>query len=67
MLQRGVYKKSSYSVSTCVQAALLEDGTIGVKNSRDSGNAATHLSYTRAEWEAFIAGVKDGEFDYPVS
>ncbi|WP_433240994.1 DUF397 domain-containing protein [Streptosporangium sp. CA-135522] len=21
--------------------------------------------YTRAEWEAFVGGVKDGEFDFP--
>jgi hypothetical protein len=42
--------------------ALLPGETVGVRNSRD--DKAPHI-YTRHEWTAFIAGVKDGEFDYP--
>jgi hypothetical protein len=45
----------------CVEVALLADGEIAVRNSRHPSGPA--LVYTRAEISAFVAGVKDGEFD----
>ena len=39
----------------------LPDGDIVVRNSRHPSGPA--LVYTRAEISAFMAGVKDGEFD----
>jgi hypothetical protein len=45
----------------CVEVAALPDGGIAVRNSRHPGGPA--LIYTRAEISAFMAGVKDGEFD----
>jgi hypothetical protein len=62
MLEQGIYKKSKHSATDCVMVALLPGETVGVRNSRD--DKAPHI-YTRHEWTAFIAGVKDGEFDYP--
>ena len=46
---------------SCVEVAELPDGAIAVRNSRHPSGPA--LIYTRAEIAAFVAGVKDGEFD----
>lgn len=48
----------------CVEAGPLNDGTgrIAVRHSRRPDGEV--LVYTRPEWEAFIAGVKNGEFDF---
>ncbi len=32
-----------------------------VRDSKDPGGPA--LAFTRSEWDAFVGGVKDGEFD----
>jgi hypothetical protein len=45
-----------------VEVARLSDGGVAVRNSRHPAGPA--LIYTRAEVEAFLAGVKNGEFDY---
>ena len=58
--------KSSYSGPTggnCVEIALLTDGDIAVRNSRHPGGPS--LVFTRTEWEAFLAGARDGEFAIP--
>ena len=56
--------KSRYSNPNgeCLEMARLPDGEVAVRNSRFSGGPA--LVYTRAEFAAFLAGAKDGEFDY---
>jgi Domain of unknown function (DUF397) len=48
----------------CVEVAHLADGSVALRDSKDVRKAA-HV-FDRNEWMAFIAGVKDGEFD-PVS
>lgn len=57
------WRKSRYSgaMGNCVEVAPLAGGDIAMRNSRDPQGPA--LVYTRAEIEAFVAGVKDGEFD----
>ena len=58
------YKESSYCGNGgCVQVAPLPDGGVAVRDSKDE-RRPPH-TYTAAEWRAFIAGAKDGEFDYP--
>lgn len=56
------WKKSSFTnPETCVEVAKTPAGGFLVRNSNspDSGTA----EFTNAEWEAFIKGVKHGEFD----
>jgi Domain of unknown function (DUF397) len=58
------YAKSSFSGGDgCVEVRLLDDGTIGLRDSKDTSKPP-HL-FTAAEWRAFVAGVRSGEFDLP--
>ena len=56
--------KSSFSNgnggNNCVEVALSEGGS-RVRDSKDPSGPA--LSFTAAEWDAFVAGVRSGEFD----
>ncbi len=59
------WRTSSYSNNgTCVEVASLPDGGRLVRDTK-LGEASPVLRYTSAEWRAFIAGVKAGEFDDP--
>ena len=51
----------SFSNGNCVEVASLSGGEIGVRNSRDAGGPV--LRFTPGEWHAFVAGVRNGEFD----
>ena len=56
--------KSSYSGPTggkCAEIAFLADGKVAMRNSREPDGPA--LVFTAAEWNAFLAGVRDGEFN----
>ena len=58
--------KSSYSGPTggnCVEVAFLAGGNVAVRSSRHPDGPA--LIFTRAEWEAFLGGARDGEFGLP--
>jgi uncharacterized protein DUF397 len=57
------WRKSTASNPTgaCVEVAPLPHGDVAVRNSRHPSGPA--LVYTRAEIAAFLAGVKNGEFD----
>jgi hypothetical protein len=58
------YTKSSHSgVGGCVEVRLLADGTVGLRDSKDVSKPP-HV-FTAVEWTAFMAGVRDGEFDLP--
>jgi uncharacterized protein DUF397 len=57
------WRKSRHSASgNCVEVRL-RAGVVQVRDSKDPRGPA--LRYTQAEWRAFIAGAKDGEFDLP--
>jgi hypothetical protein len=43
-----------------VEIAYLAGGAVGMRNSKDPD---TVLRFTAAEWEAFVLGARDGEFD----
>ncbi len=57
------WRKSTESNSSgnCVEFAALPAGEVAVRNSRYPDGPA--LVYSRAEVAAFLAGVKNGEFD----
>lgn len=62
------WRKSSFSgdqgdSTGCVEVALLPDGGVALRDSKDP-TLAPHR-YTAAEWVAFVAGVRAGEFDRP--
>ena len=52
----------SFANGNCVEVASLPDGQIGVRNSRDAEGAV--LRFTSDEWDAFIGGAHNGEFDH---
>ena len=62
-LSRAQWHKSTYSSAdgACVEVASNLPGIIAVRDSKVKDGPT--LVYTPKEWEAFIAGVKDGEFD----
>ncbi|MER7452730.1 DUF397 domain-containing protein [Nocardia beijingensis] len=47
----------------CVEVAFLEGGRVGVRDSKNPTGPA--LVFTPGEWDAFTAGVNDGEFERP--
>ena len=69
MLRRAWSKSSFSGNDTCCVEACIVDGSIFVRDSkflREQSNVEADqpmLSYTVDEWNAFVAGVKAGEFD----
>ncbi len=51
----------SFSNSNCVEVASLPGSGIGVRDSKDAGGPV--LRFTPGEWDAFLGGVRNGEFD----
>ena len=60
----GVWRKSTRSNGSgdCVEVAPLQDGGVGVRDSKDQ--AGPVLRFTVSEFKAFIEGAKAGEFDH---
>jgi hypothetical protein len=60
------WRKSSFSGSNggaCVEVGQSgDDGVILVRDTKDHGQGPIHR-YSAAEWRAFIAGARNGEFD----
>ncbi|MET8746823.1 DUF397 domain-containing protein [Streptomyces sp. NPDC004728] len=61
-----VWRKSTFSgdQGACVEAASLPDGRIAVRNSNHPDAGA--VFFTAVEMDAWIKGVKAGEFDHLV-
>jgi hypothetical protein len=63
-LSRALWAKSSYSGGNggqCVEVAANLPGIVAVRDSKNPAGPA--LVFAPAEWAAFTAGVRSGEFD----
>lgn len=63
-LSEAEWRKSSRSGGSgqCVEVATNLPGVIAVRDTKDNGTGPA-LIFAPAEWHAFIAGAKYGEFD----
>lgn len=60
----GWFKSSfSDSASSCVEVVFDGEGFVLVQ-STEGGHS---ISFNKIEWDAFVAGVKAGEFDWPTT
>ena len=61
--QSDTWRKSSLSSynTNCVEVAGLSGDTIRIRHSKNPQGAV--LNFTISEWDAFIGGVRNGEFD----
>ena len=59
------FKSSASAAGNCVEVAHLPGGGVAVRDSKDRVKAP-HV-YTGPEWEAFLIGAKNGEFDLPLA
>lgn len=59
------WRKSSFSGGNanggCVEVAFLPDGDVAIRDTKD--RTIPPHRYPGAEWSAFVAGVRVGEFD----
>lgn len=57
------YKSSASSYNgNCVEVSHLRDGRMAVRDTKDRASGPV-LVFTRPEWDAFLTGAKNGEFD----
>jgi hypothetical protein len=57
------WRKSTWSrANGCVEVAFV-DGRVAVRDSKDRRGPV--LVFSAVEWDAFIGGVRDGEFNAP--
>lgn len=57
------FRRSSYcNVGACVEVAIA-DGSVSVRDAKNDEGPV--LNFTPEEWEAFVLGVRAGEFDLP--
>ncbi|HEX6076634.1 MAG TPA: DUF397 domain-containing protein [Micromonosporaceae bacterium] len=60
-----ISSRSDAAGGSCVEAGPFNDGTgrVAVRHSHHRQDGPV-IVYTKPEWHAFIAGVKDNEFDF---
>ena len=62
-LSREAWHKSRHSgMSGCVEVAFV-DGRVAVRDSKNKTGSV--LLFSSLEWEAFVRGVRDGQFQPP--
>ena len=59
------FKSSASASGACEEVSHMPGGGVAVNDSKDRAKAP-HV-YTRREWEAFLTGAKNGEFDLPMA
>lgn len=58
------WRKASFSSGgdNCVEVGFAEDGRVGLRDTETDGHGPT-LVFRADEWDAFLAGVRDGQFN----
>jgi hypothetical protein len=56
------HRSSFCGECSCVEVAALPSGEIAIRDSKDTRPDAPRLTFTAAEWDAFLGGVIAGEF-----
>lgn len=59
------WRKSSFSMGMgdCLEVAFLDSGEVALRDDKN-GDEGPVLMFTHSEWQAFLSGAKDGEFDF---
>ncbi|MEV0145137.1 MULTISPECIES: DUF397 domain-containing protein [unclassified Nonomuraea] len=62
-ISSAAWQKSTFcnGSSACVEVAPLADGNVALRDSKTDDGPV--LVFTPEEWDAFTAGVRDGQFD----
>jgi hypothetical protein len=60
-LSRAVWQRAEGDTSEAAVEVAFVDELIGMRNSAEPDGPV--LVFTQAEWDAFVAGAEDGEFD----
>ena len=65
-LAGAVWRKSSRSngQAECVEVAFLNTGRVVMRDSKSQGNGPV-LAFAAGEWDTFLGGAVDGEFERP--
>ena len=67
MKPRGEWQRSTFHVDgrygDCVEVRQYGDGVVGVRDVRDERRDLTAKLFAPETWEAFVKGVKAGQFD----
>jgi len=58
------WRKSTWTDNNCVEVCI-GSGHVKVRDSKDSEGPI--LTFTHAEWRAFLSGVHGGEFELPAA
>jgi hypothetical protein len=60
----GIFRTGGGCVgSSCVEVAFMPGGGVRVRDSKNPAGGVQ--AYDEGEWDAFVAGVKSGDFDVP--
>jgi len=57
------FKSSASGANGCVEVAHRPEGGVALRDTKDRSKAACF--FDRDEWQAFLTGAKNGEFDLP--
>lgn len=58
------FRKSTFSADgACVEVSMSDDGRVRVRDSKQVSGTSFELQFDSREWNAFVLGVRAGEFE----